>query len=52
MSVGLNPRNSQFVLLYDNNADENGYYPCVTAAGMGTAISVDDLEEQPNRRGK
>ena len=42
---------AQFVLLYDNNADENGFYPCVTAAPMGTAISVDDLKEQLKRRG-
>ena len=41
---------AQFVLLYDNNADENGFYPCVTAAPMGTAISVDDLKEQLKRR--
>jgi hypothetical protein len=42
---------SQFVLLYDKNADENGYCPCVTAAPMGMAISEDDLKEQLKRRG-
>jgi hypothetical protein len=41
----------QFVLLYDDT-DQNGFYPCVTAAPMGTAVSVDDLKEQMKRRGK
>lgn len=43
---------AQFVVLYDDNAAESGYYQCVTGAPMGTAISVDHLKEQLRKRGK
>jgi hypothetical protein len=41
-----------FVLLYDDGPNTYGCYPCVFATGGGSAIRMQDLKEQLERRGK
>jgi hypothetical protein len=43
---------AQFVLLYDDEPNEYGCYPCVFASCGGSHIRVHDLKEQLKRRGK
>jgi len=43
---------AQFVLLYDDEPNGYGCYPCVFASCVGSHIRVQDIEEQLRRRGK
>jgi hypothetical protein len=43
---------AQFVLLYDDERDEDDCYPCVFAACFGSRIRRHDLNDQLKRRGK
>ena len=43
---------ASFVLLYDDEPNAYGCYPCVSATGAGSTIPVQDLKEQLKRRGK
>jgi len=42
---------SRRTLLYDDQADECGGYPCVFASGVGSSICGDELEEQLRKEG-
>jgi hypothetical protein len=43
---------ASFVLVYDDEPNAYGCYPCVFDTGAGSAIRVQDLKEQLKRRGK
>jgi hypothetical protein len=43
---------AMFVLLYDDELNQYGCYPCVFACCVGSHIRVHDLNEQLERRGK
>ena len=43
---------SRFVVLYDDNPSQGGYYECVMANWTGSAIKADELKEQLRKRGK
>ena len=43
---------TMFVLLYDDELNQYGYYPCVFASCIGSHIRPPDLSEQLKRRGK
>jgi len=43
---------ARFVLLYDDEPNRYGHYPCVLANGAGSAIGMEELKKQLKRRGK
>jgi len=43
---------SRFVVLYDDNVSQGGYYECVMANWTGSGIKADELKEQLRKRGK
>ena len=43
---------AMFVLLYDDELNQYGCYPCVFASCIGSHIPAHDLDEQLKRRGK
>ena len=43
---------SEMVLLYDDQAEEGGYAPCVLACGVGSSARLETIQAQIRKRGE